>query len=146
MHGQGVFRSNDEGGYEGEFKMGLKDGQGKWEAPGHQVYVGEYKADKRHGLGSLTLADGSSYEGKWQFGKFHGEGVWTWSDGRRFEGLFDKDFPVEGILTEDRDGVQRTQSVQWDRKTRCMVPVGSTANSRSIMPAMANPWGPSAGN
>ena len=45
----------DTGVYEGEFKMGLKDGQGKWEAPGHQVYVGEYKADKRHGLGVCVV-------------------------------------------------------------------------------------------
>jgi len=126
MHGQGLFRSNQEGVYEGEFAMGMKDGQGKWEVPGQQVYVGEYKADKRHGLGSLTLADGSSYEGQWVQGKFHGEGVWTWNDGRRFEGLFDKDFPVEGVLTEDKAGILRTQSVQWDRVTHCMIPVGVT--------------------
>ena len=49
------------------------------------------------------------------------QGVWTWNDGRRFEGLFDKDFPVEGVLTEDKAGVLRTQSVQWDRVTHCMV-------------------------
>lgn len=31
MHGQGVFRSENEGVYEGGFKNGMKDGQGKWE-------------------------------------------------------------------------------------------------------------------
>lgn len=127
MHGEGEFRSNDDGVYKGGFKDGMKDGTGRWEVTGHQVYVGEYKCDKRHGSGVLKLADGSRYEGQWSEGKFHGQGVWTWNDGRQFQGLFDRDFPVEGLMTCEVNGTSRTQSVQWDRHTRCMVPVGSSS-------------------
>jgi hypothetical protein len=71
--------------YEGEWKMGLKDGQGTYTwADKH--YTGYWRHGKRTGKGTLSKADGSTYTGEWRDDTKHGYGVQHYSNGTRYEG------------------------------------------------------------
>ncbi len=82
----------DNGSYEGEFNSkGERDGKGiyKWNDGG--VYEGDFKNGGREGYGKINLIDGSSYEGNWVKNKKEGQGTYTFKDGRYLEGIWKED-------------------------------------------------------
>lgn len=74
--------------YEGEFKMGQRNGQGKYTWPDGGIYEGGFKNGKRHGQGKQTHPEGDVYTGEWKDDIEHGQGKYMWPDGEIYEGEF----------------------------------------------------------
>ena len=97
-HGTGTVSLVDSGEtvYEGEWKVGERDGHGTsyWNVEGVNTkrYEGGWKDGERHGQGiAYDAIDGQAvkaYEGEWEDGKRHGQGTMEYADGTRYEGDF----------------------------------------------------------
>jgi hypothetical protein len=72
--------------YDGEWRLGEKDGQGTYTWKGTKQYNGHWRGGKRNGKGDLTKKDGSVFSGEWREDAKHGFGVQQYSNGTRFEG------------------------------------------------------------
>jgi len=65
------------GGYKGQHKDGLPDGQGEsWGNNGHS-YKGEFKESQPHGHGMVTFPDGTQWKGVFENGAGQGLGIYT---------------------------------------------------------------------
>ena len=75
--------------YEGEYAMGMKQGQGKLlklDGTG-VIYEGGWLMEKKHGFGKL-YSPSAAYEGEFLDDKFHGKGKLRWNGGDFYEGDF----------------------------------------------------------
>jgi hypothetical protein len=128
--------------YEGEFKLGLPDGEGlmKYAVLGNE-YFGQFSKGHRHGIGFMNLnngdqfcgsfsddemngfavifyANGDFFEGFVRAGVKHGEGVLRYANGQVYYGDFFKDHRHGIGRLVMIDGVQGYQGTwRWDQFT-----------------------------
>jgi len=74
--------------YEGEVKMGIRDGQGKYTWSNGSFYEGSYVEGKKHGEGKMKYPDGSVYVGDWKDDAMDGYGTYTYTSGDTYMGEF----------------------------------------------------------
>ena len=99
-NGRGTMKFPSGQVYKGEFKNGKKHGQGKMTYSNGDVYEGGFKNGKRHGQGKQTHPDGDVYTGEWKDGEMNGQGMYTWPVGQVYEGGFKHgNFHGQGTMT-----------------------------------------------
>ncbi|XP_039611985.1 MORN repeat-containing protein 1-like isoform X2 [Polypterus senegalus] len=75
--------------YEGEWKLGKKNGNGKLVMKDGSYYEGEFKDGEINGNGLRYWAStGNTYSGQFCFGELHGHGVMQYGKGGQYEGEF----------------------------------------------------------
>jgi len=97
--GKATFPNGDV--YEGEFVMGLREGQGKYvyaaPPPGEEEepkppvaeYEGKWAGGAKTAVGTTTYkASGHKYHGSYVAGKFHGQGTMFYPNGDIFTGMW----------------------------------------------------------
>eukprot|EP00921_Rhytidocystis_pertsovi_P011031 GHVQ01017766.1.p1 GENE.GHVQ01017766.1~~GHVQ01017766.1.p1 ORF type:complete len:375 (+),score=35.13 GHVQ01017766.1:377-1501(+) len=67
---------------------GSYEGNGLWISENEEKYHGEWKKGKRHGHGTFWRHDGSVYEGQWFLDEICGFGVLTEANGDKYSGHF----------------------------------------------------------
>lgn len=84
----GPWKYEDGSTYQGQYRMGLREGQGRLVTKDGSIYEGQFKQDKRHGLGAMYSSFGCGYIGEWQNGKKHGRGTHYYSTGHNYQGVW----------------------------------------------------------
>ena len=83
--------------YYGEYQNGLYNGKGRLITDEYE-YVGGFKEGKKFGSGDMTFSNKSIYRGNWENDCFHGEGVFIYENSREyFDGIFEKNHFKKGI-------------------------------------------------
>ena len=82
--------------YEGEFKIGKREGKGKLTFSDGNYYEGEFKNDKFEGEGYFKYKDGREYNGYWKNNEMNGKGEFTWGDNKKYNGEY-KDSRRDGF-------------------------------------------------
>ncbi|XP_031421431.1 MORN repeat-containing protein 1 isoform X2 [Clupea harengus] len=105
-HGFGVYvYPNNFFRYEGEWKMGVKQGNGKVVMKDGSYYEGEFVNGEIEGNGVRYWAKtGSTYSGQFSAGELHGFGVFQHGNGEKYEGEFAWGLREGHGLLVDRDG------------------------------------------
>ena len=87
--------------YEGQIKMGKRNGKGTYTWANGDKYEGDYVDGKGTGKGTITYGYGSKrkwagdkYEGDVLNGNLHGKGTYTCANGKQFTGNWDYGIPV----------------------------------------------------
>jgi len=86
--GQGTATFANGDSYQGAFALGKIDGKGTWTTRDGSSYAGQWRDGKRHGVGTYQWGHGSTYAGDWFYDRRHGMGTLSWPSGDRFEGEF----------------------------------------------------------
>ena len=86
--------------YDGNWKLGKKDGEGKKEYANGKKYEGHWENDHINGKGKMTYDNGDIYEGDWKHSEKHGNGKMTYANGDIYEGNWFNDIREgEGEMT-----------------------------------------------
>ena len=85
--GRGRFAYNNGEVYEGEWRLGKREGKGYFKFSSGE-YRGTFKADKMHGKGVLNMYNGIIYEGEFLDGIPNGQGKYKDAFGNVNEGYF----------------------------------------------------------
>ena len=85
-HGHGVYRWGNGDSYDGEWKLGKKDGEGTLTGKDFGTFTGQWRNGKEHGRGLHVYPDGCRFEGTFKDGKrWEGKGTFV-IGGDKFEG------------------------------------------------------------
>lgn len=140
LHGHGTWSHGDVLRYEGEWFLGVRQGNGHFEcAPTATSYRGRWYEGRRHGRGELVEAegvyrgefrnghchgagdyeyqDGHRYKGEWSSDRYHGQGTYTFPSGAKYEGAWRAGLQ-EGRGTMTWVGVAETYVGEWHRGRR----------------------------
>lgn len=88
MHGQGDYLSRNGNQYRGEWYYGRRQGKGTMWFSNGDVYAGAFKNDRLEGQGKINYRNGDIYAGDWKNNKAHGHGKYQFHDGDRYTGQF----------------------------------------------------------
>ncbi len=99
--------------YDGDVRMGLREGQGEFTWSNGQVYKGDWLKDQPQGKGRLRFANGNVYEGQVEGGIPVGQGTMNYPSGDTYKGAFADGQPHgEGTYTWTAGQVC---TAQWTR-------------------------------
>ena len=86
--------------YEGNFKLGIREGNGTFTYKNGDIYEGNWVNDLRSGNGTINYSNGDSYSGEWSNNIRNGSGKYTYSNGRFEKCFFENDkFIKEYVCT-----------------------------------------------
>ncbi|MBE7382890.1 MAG: pentapeptide repeat-containing protein [Leptolyngbya sp. SIO1E4] len=81
---------NNETEFYGQFENGLPlDGRGIMLFANGDRYDGEFRIGQRNGCGTFTFSNGRQYMGEFRNDQFHGVGIWQLESGERYVGQFE---------------------------------------------------------
>lgn len=91
LSGRGAFIHSTGETYVGYWTEGKIDKTAKvYDVLKNIIYEGEYKLGVREGVGRFTYPNGDIYEGEFIDNMIHGAGIFKWNNGNRWEGKFCK--------------------------------------------------------
>lgn len=88
MHGYGSFVSKQGNRYEGNWYYGRRQGKGKMLFSNGDIYQGDFKEDRLEGYGKINYRNRDHYTGDWKNNKAHGNGKYVFQDGDKYTGSF----------------------------------------------------------
>jgi len=76
--------------YNGNFKLGNREGYGVYNYKNGSKYEGHWKNGSSNGHGSYTFANGDNYTGEFLNGRFNGKGIYKFknSASETLDGIF----------------------------------------------------------
>ena len=114
------FKLEDERGFTGGMKDGLRHGWGVVCWLNGDFYSGEWKDGWMEGKGTYFLANQDIYEGKFKKGLKDGKGAYMWRRGFRYEGEFKEGLPwgrgtYQGINQRFIDGIWKAGELMKEK-------------------------------
>ena len=87
-HGKGIFKYRTGDLYEGEFRLGLREGNGLFKNKEGE-YEGFWKKNKKNGHGKYIFNNGDIYMGEFKCDMFNGQGILLYSNGNKTIGTWE---------------------------------------------------------